>query len=53
MCACGCLILAAIAAGLTYTIMHGLWLLTAVILTFTGVLGWLGRKMFAERRVHK
>jgi threonine/homoserine/homoserine lactone efflux protein len=50
MCACGCLVLAGIVAALVYTIMHGLWLLTAVVLLIAAVLGWLARRMFKERK---
>jgi hypothetical protein len=50
MCACGCLVLAGIAAALVYTIMHGLWLLTALVLVFASLLGWLARKMMKERK---
>jgi hypothetical protein len=50
MCACGCLVLAGIVAALAYTVVHGLWLLTAVMLVFAAVLGWLTRKMLKERK---
>jgi hypothetical protein len=50
MCACGCFVLAAVIATLVYTVMHGLWLLAAVVLLVTALIGWLGRKMVVARK---
>jgi hypothetical protein len=44
MCACGCFLLAAVAAVLAYCIAHHLWLPAAGVLVFAGLAGWLGSK---------
>jgi|GEM_PF-3535472 len=44
MCACGCFVVAAVAAALVYSLMHGLWPAVAAILLFTAVLGYLAKK---------
>ena len=49
MCACGCFLVAAIVAGLVYTVMHGMWLATAGIVVLAGLIGWFGRKAAASR----
>lgn len=44
MCACGCFLLVAVIAALTYCVMHGLWLWAIAVLLFSALIGWLGRK---------
>jgi hypothetical protein len=46
MCACGCFLLAAIAAGLVYCVIHGMWVALALIVVATALVGWFGRKGF-------
>ena len=53
MCACGCFLVVAIAAGLVYTVMHGLWLAAIAILVFSVLTGWLGRKAMKPRNPGK
>lgn len=53
MCACGCFLVAAIVAGLAYTVMHGMWLGTAGIVVVAAVIGWFGKKAAAARRPPK
>jgi membrane protein implicated in regulation of membrane protease activity len=53
MCACGCLALAAVVAGLVYTIMHGMWLAVAGIVIVSALAGWFGRKAAASRNPQK
>jgi len=45
--------MAAVVAGLVYAVIHGLWTAAIVVLVFAGLLGWLGRKMFASRPPRK
>ena len=45
MCACGCFLLAAVAAALAYCIMHHLWLPAAGVVAFAALAGWLGSKV--------
>jgi hypothetical protein len=49
MCACGCFVLAAVIAGLVYTVMHGMWLAAVGVALVAGLLGWLGGKMVRGR----
>ncbi len=49
MCACGCFLIAAIAAGLIYTIMHGLWFAAIAIVVFSLIIGWFGRRAAISR----
>lgn len=53
MCACGCFLVAAIVAGLVYTVMHGLWLATAGIVVLAALIGWFGKKAADARRPQK
>ncbi len=53
MCACGCFLAIAIAGGLVYTVMHGLWLATAGIAVAAALIGWFGKKAAATRRQGK
>jgi hypothetical protein len=53
MCACGCFLVAVIAAGLVYTVMHGLWLATAGIVVLAALIGWFGKKAAASRNPQK
>jgi hypothetical protein len=53
MCACGCFLVAAIAAGLVYTVMHGLWLATAGIVVLAALIGWFGKKAADARNQQK
>jgi len=53
MCACGCLALAGIVAGLVYTVMHGLWLATATIVIASVLIGWFGKRAAASRNQQK
>ena len=53
MCACGCLALAGVVAGLVYTVMHGLWLAAAAIVIVSALAGWFGRKAAASRNPGK
>lgn len=50
MCACGCFLLAAVVAALVYTVMHGLWLLTAAVLIVAALIGWFGKKMASHQK---
>ena len=50
MCACGCLALAGVIAGLVYTIMHGLWLVAVAIVAVAVLAGWFGKKAAASRK---
>ncbi len=50
MCACGCLVLAVVIAALVYAFLHGLWLMMAAVLVVAALLGWLTKKMMAERK---
>ena len=49
MCACGCFLLAAIAAGLVYTVMHGMWLAAAGVVVAAALIGLFGKKAAAAR----
>jgi hypothetical protein len=49
MCACGCFLIAAIVAGLIYTVMHGMWMTAAGVLVAAGLIGWFGKKAAAAR----
>ena len=53
MCACGCLALAGVIAGMVYTVMHGLWLATAAIVIASVLIGWFGKKAAAARNPQK
>jgi hypothetical protein len=44
MCACGCFLLLAVAAGIAWAVIHGLWPVAALILIVSLVLGWFGQK---------
>ena len=44
MCACGCLLLAGLAAALVFCVMHGLWLIAAGVIALAALVGWLGAK---------
>ena len=39
-----------VVAAFAYTVMHGLWLAAAGVLALAALLGWLGRKIFAEKQ---
>ena len=52
MCACGCFLLIAIAAGLAWAIMHQLWWAVLAIVVFCGFVGWFGRKTSMARKLH-
>jgi hypothetical protein len=44
MCACGCFLLVAVAAGVGFLILHGLWWAAALLLIVSAVIGWFGAK---------
>jgi hypothetical protein len=48
MCACGCFLLIAVVAALVYCAMHGLWVIAVVVVLFSALIGWLGKKSWAR-----
>ena len=44
MCACGCFLLAGLAAALVFCIMHGLWIMAAGVVSLAVLAGWLTAK---------
>lgn len=44
MCACGCFLALALAAGLVYCVLHSLWLPAAGLIALAALLAWLGKK---------
>jgi len=46
MCACGCLLLLVVAAGIAWCILQGLWVIAVLIAVAVAVLGWFSRKLF-------
>jgi hypothetical protein len=42
MCACGCFLLAVVAAALAYCVVHRLWLPGAGVVALAVLAGWLG-----------
>ena len=49
MCACGCFLLAAIAAGLFYTVTHGMWAAAVGIVIAAALIGVFGKKAATAR----
>ena len=49
MCGCGCLLLIAVAGGLVYCLLHGLWIVAALLIAAAAAAGWFGRKMLDWR----
>jgi hypothetical protein len=50
VCACGCFVLAAVAAALAYFVIHALWWAVVAIVVLCVVLGWFSRKFVAARK---
>jgi hypothetical protein len=44
MCACGCLVAAALLGALAYCIMNQMWWAAAGIVVLLGIAGWYGAK---------
>ncbi len=44
MCACGCFLVAGLAAAFVFCVMHGLWLLAGGVVAVAALVGWLGAK---------
>jgi hypothetical protein len=49
MCACGCFLLVAVAAGLAYCVMHGLWLIAVAVLLLAALIAWLSKKTLSKK----
>jgi CHASE2 domain-containing sensor protein len=50
VCACGCLIPAAILGGAVFLALRGHWIPAAFLLAAAGAFGWLGLRLFKRRQ---